>query len=443
MAPKKGKKKPLTPEELELVEECWYKYDVQSREYMDATEFKALWLAIKGAELFDEDESKAMFEKWDPDKEKKAKYGVYMKEMEEEIKVIGDPVLREETLARIAEGPNPATSDYLEKHELSPEEAVAIGALDGLKCLLKWEDLEELKGIKNPPPGVAEVCYGAMCLLSNPGDEVAWKECQQWLKDPEMQFFKMFSFGKRVNMNQVDEQRVTRCRKYILQQRDWFDNSVISEVDKTAGLIAMWTLIAVRYHDAVDAYKTLPISAPVAAGAAPEEEVSPEEDGAEPAPSPKLFATNMPYLTALPKAEEAYLAGRLVILVDANGLLIQSFATSNAIRLEAKDSSQLRKKHLRESLIECLEMGRVLIVDLVDLVTSEQCNVIEAFDNISPGLYDAVISGKVRDPTYFQNFKGKLGVEPAPSGFAFYILQKVLQLPDWASASNSTAIRVD
>merc|ERR1711865_159107 len=116
------------------------------------------------------DESKATFERWDPDKEKKAKYGVYMKEMEEEIKVIGDPTLREETLARIAEGPNPDTTTYLEKHEYSPEEAVAIGALDGLKCLLKWEDLEELKGIKNPPPGVAEVstapcaCYQTLVM---------------------------------------------------------------------------------------------------------------------------------------------------------------------------------------------------------------------------------------------------------------------------------------
>ena len=29
------------------------------------------------------------------------------------------------------------------------------------------------------------------------------------------------------------------------------------------------------------------------------------------------------------QAEEAYLAGRLVVLVDPNGLLIQSFASSN------------------------------------------------------------------------------------------------------------------
>ena len=34
-----------------------------------------------------------MFEKWDPDKEKKVRYAVFMKEMEEEIKVIGDPTL--------------------------------------------------------------------------------------------------------------------------------------------------------------------------------------------------------------------------------------------------------------------------------------------------------------------------------------------------------------
>jgi len=362
--------------------------------------------------------------------------------------------MREETLGRIAEGPNPATADYLEKHMLSPEEKTSLGALNGLKCLMKWEDLEELKGIKNAPCGVAEVCYGAMCLLSNPGDEVVWKECQQWLKDPEAQFFKMFSFSKRVNMNQVDEQRVGRCRKYILSQRDWFDNSVISEVDPTAGLIAMWTLLAVRYHDAVDGYKTLAIPYPPGAGAEAEEgeeAAAPAEEAAAPEPEPepeeplptKLFSTVMPYLTALPKAEEAYLAGRLVVLVDPNGLLIQSFASSNAVRLDAKDSSQLRKKNLREMLIQCLEQGQVLLIDLVDLIHEEQCDVKQAFENVQPGLYDAVISGKVRDTTYFQNFKGKLGVEPAATGFAFYILQKVLDLPDWACPINSTAIRVD
>ena len=37
---------------------------------------------------------------------------------------------------------------------------------------------------------------------------------------------------------------------------------MISEVDPTAGLIAMWTLLAVRYHDAVDGYKTLAIPYP-------------------------------------------------------------------------------------------------------------------------------------------------------------------------------------
>ena len=39
--------------------------------------------------------------------------------------MIGDPTMREETLGRIAEGPSPATADYLEKHTLSPEEKVS------------------------------------------------------------------------------------------------------------------------------------------------------------------------------------------------------------------------------------------------------------------------------------------------------------------------------
>ena len=106
--------------------------------------------------------------------------------------------------------------------------------------------------------------------------------------------------------------------------------------------------------------------------------------------------------------------------------------------------------------------GQVLLIDLVDLILEEQCDVkqvpntlqppmplsvcvvsflplysrcchalwfcyaaayaaacnvdfcwsAQAFENVQPGLYDAVISGKVRDTTYFQNFKGKLGVEP-------------------------------
>merc|ERR1711959_468861 len=125
MPPKKGKKKPLTPEELEEVELCWYKYDQQSREFMDVSEFKALWANVRG-EAYEEEEAKAYFEKWDADKEKKARYPVFMKEMEAEIVAIADPAVREETLARLAEGPTSGSADYLVKHELSPEEDVAL-----------------------------------------------------------------------------------------------------------------------------------------------------------------------------------------------------------------------------------------------------------------------------------------------------------------------------
>ena len=68
----------------------------------------------------------------------------------------------------------------------------------------------------------------------------------------------------------------------------------------------MWTLLAIRYYDAVDGYRALPISPPAvasvrwraltggqqaAAGAEEEQE----------APAAKLFATVMPYCTGLPK----------------------------------------------------------------------------------------------------------------------------------------------
>eukprot|EP00658_Telonema_sp_P-2_P042124 TRINITY_DN3019_c0_g1_i4.p1 TRINITY_DN3019_c0_g1~~TRINITY_DN3019_c0_g1_i4.p1 ORF type:complete len:386 (+),score=103.44 TRINITY_DN3019_c0_g1_i4:199-1356(+) len=341
MPPKKGKKKPLTPEEQEEVELCWYKYDQQSREFMDIAEFKSLWMNLK-ADAFDDEETKAMFEKWDADKEKKARYPVFIKELEAEIQAIADPAVREETLGRLADGPQGSTNDYVAKHDLSPEEGVALRGLEGLKCLLKVDDLEELKASKNPAAGIAEVCYGAMCLLANPGDEIVWRECQMWLKDPEGTYFKMFSFFKRVNIGHVDDRRIERCRQFILQQRDWFDHSVISEVDKTAGLIAMWTLLAVRYFDAVDAYKMLPV---LPAGE------KPEECG----DADKVFSTVMPIRTALPKAEEAYLAGRLVVLVDPKGMTKQHFLATNACILDAKDASQLRRKHVREMLVDCVQ----------------------------------------------------------------------------------------
>eukprot|EP00657_Telonema_sp_P-1_P010893 TRINITY_DN5572_c0_g1_i1.p1 TRINITY_DN5572_c0_g1~~TRINITY_DN5572_c0_g1_i1.p1 ORF type:complete len:267 (-),score=36.72 TRINITY_DN5572_c0_g1_i1:97-897(-) len=266
-----------------------------------------------------------------------------------------------------------------------------------------------------------------MCLLANPGDEIVWRECQSWLKDPEAQFFKMFSYSKRVNVGQVDERRIERCRKFILMQRDWFDHSIISAVDGTAGIIAMWTLLAVRYFDAVDSYKTLPIDP---AG------VRPADCGET------LFATVMPIRAALPKAEEAYLAGRLVVLVDPKGVAKQSLLSSNAVQLDAKDSSQLRKKMVREALLDCVEKGRVLVVDLVDLTRQAQCDIEAAFERVQPGLWTAVLGGRIRDETYFQSFKGDLDSSPAP-GFAFYLLQSVIELPDWVTPENGTAIRVE
>jgi len=449
MPPKKAKPKALSPEELEELELCWYKFDQQAREFLDVTEFKALWAAVKGPEAYDEDEAKALFEKWDAEKEKKARYGVFMKEMEAEIKSVGDPTLRGELFGRLVQGPAPGMVEYIEKHELSPEEKVALNGLNGLQHLIKAEEIEEMKAMKNPPPGVPEVCYGAMCLLANPGDEVVWKECQTWLRDPELQYFRLFSFFKRVDTGQIDDRRVDRCRKFILAQRDWFDPSIwkpppvdpnAPPVDpkaekppgenavKVAGIIAMWTLLAVRYFDAVDAYKTLPIKA---AG-------SRQDEGSD-----KLFSTVMPVRTGLPKAEEAYLAGRQVVLVDPKGVAKQSLQAANAVFLDAKDSSQLRKKHVREMLTECVERGVPLVVGLVDLINIEQCDVVQAFERVAPGLYNNVLNGKIRDPTFFQSFKSDLEAQPAPAGFAFYVHQETMELPPWVTPEMGTPIRIE
>jgi len=151
----------------------------------------------------------------------------------------------------------------------------------------------------------------------------------------------------------------------------------------------------------------------------------------------------MPIRTALPKAEEAYLAGRLVVLVDPKGIAKQTLLACNAVQLDAKDSSQLRKMHVREMVIDCVENGRILVIDLVDLIQKEHCDVEQAFERVQTGLYAAVLSGRVRDTTYFQSFVGDLEAQPAPAGFAFYVLQSVMELPAWTTPETATAIRVE
>jgi len=131
---------------------------------------------------------------------------------------------------------------------------------------LNIKDIQNLKALQNPPPGIAPVFYCIMLMMSGvPGFDydidltpqklpknLDWKSgCLKIMKDPNKLIERLLQFPAEINANRVPKQNFAKITPYFESEVAFKDMEMMEKKSKPAAGVLAFLQCMVQYYDAM------------------------------------------------------------------------------------------------------------------------------------------------------------------------------------------------